>query len=164
MTKQEQIVLLIEEFISKYVRNEIILSVSDIRKWPCVDDLCEKHDSANICKAMKKVKFEKSYVSGIEDSTTYKMLFTKKFQNVKTENFISKDELEKSVNLTGWQYVLRIRNKAHIHVATCNHLWKHSDIKLDDAYISIYPTFDIAKNNAEKTLKEIRVCPFCIKK
>lgn len=163
MSKKEQIISFIEDFISNYVEDEIILSVADIRKWPCVAELCENHDSANICNAMKSVKYGKYYVGGVVDSTSFKMYFTKRFQNVKTEDFVSKDEMDKSVILTGWKYVVRKKSYAHIHISNCGQLWKHSEIKLDNAIINIYPTQEIAVKNAELTKKEIRLCPFCIK-
>ena len=76
MTKREEITHYIEEYIEKYVADEIVLSVKEIRKWPIVDSICENSDSANICKAMdavKKYRFE--YVAGIQGSTTYTLKY-----------------------------------------------------------------------------------------
>jgi len=95
MSKKEQITLLIEEYIGKFlVDDEIVLSVSDIRKWPAVDALCENHDSANICNAMQNVKYGKWYISGKIGSTTYTMMFTRKIINTKTEGFTVEPEMQ----------------------------------------------------------------------
>ncbi len=56
MTKREEITHCIEEYIEKYVADEIILSFKEIRKWPIVDRICEDKDPANICNAMDAVK------------------------------------------------------------------------------------------------------------
>lgn len=77
MTQKKQITLFIEEYLEKFVKDEIELTVGDIRKWPVVDTICENQNSANICKAMNDVKYEHTYMSGKEDSTTYKMLYKK---------------------------------------------------------------------------------------
>lgn len=77
MNKKEQITSIIEEFLEKFVKDEIELTVRDIRKWPVVDAICENQDSPNICQAMKDVKFEHKYLSGKENSTTYKILYKK---------------------------------------------------------------------------------------
>lgn len=76
MTKREEITHCIEEYIEKYVADEIILSFKEIRKWPIVDRICEDKDPANICNAMdavKKYRFE--YVTGIQGSTTYTLKY-----------------------------------------------------------------------------------------
>lgn len=76
MTKREEITHYIEEYIEKYVADEIILSFKEIRKWPIVDRICEDKDPANICNAMdavKKYRFE--YVTGIQGSTTYTLKY-----------------------------------------------------------------------------------------
>lgn len=75
MTQKEQITSFIEEYLEKFVKDEIELTVGEIRKWPVIDKICENQNSANICKAMNAVKYEHTYISGIEDSTTYKMLY-----------------------------------------------------------------------------------------
>lgn len=77
MTQKEQITLFIEEYLEKFVKDKIELTVNEIRKWPIVDRICENQNSANICQAMKDVKYEHKYLSGEEDSTTYKMLYKK---------------------------------------------------------------------------------------
>ena len=163
MSKREQITLLIEEYIGKFlVDDETVLSVADIRKWPAVDSLCENHDSANICKAMQAVKYGKCYAGGEENSSSFKMFFTRKFQNVKTEDISSENEMQENVQLTDWEYALRVRQYAHIHYWKCGQLWKKHKVKQDNAIISVYPTYEIANTNAEKTLKKIRTCPFCL--
>jgi hypothetical protein len=40
-----------------------------------VDKLCQNHNSANICKAMKQSNVKKEFIAGKEDSTTYTMRF-----------------------------------------------------------------------------------------
>lgn len=166
VSKREQITLVIEDFIGKFVTDdEIILSVADIRKWPIVDSLCENHDSANICKAMKLVKYGKCYIDGIEDSSSFKMLFTRKVQNIQTEDFFSKTEMENAITKTGWKYVLRVKEKAHIHFAGCAYLWKNSPIKTGNSsyHYDIYPTKEIALANAARKRKvgKIKNCPYC---
>lgn len=166
MNKREQITLAIEEFIGKFsIDDEITLSVADIRKWPAVDELCENNDSANICKAMQKVKYGKSYVGGVEDSSSFKMLFTRKFQNTRTEDFFSKQEMEAAIEKTGWKYVLRIKDYAHIHFAGCKHLWSKSPIKTGNSsyHYDIFPSKEIAMINAakERGTEKIKICPDC---
>lgn len=77
MTQKEQIISFIEEYLEKFVKDKIELTVGDIRKWPVVDRICKNQNPANICKAMNAVKYEHTYISGREDSTTYKMLYKK---------------------------------------------------------------------------------------
>lgn len=165
MSKREQITLAIEEFIGKFTANdEIILSVADIRKWSIVDELCESKDSANICNAMKAVKYGKCYIDGAEDSPSFKMLFTKKFQNTRTEDFFSKLEMEEAIKKSGWKYVLRVKQNAHLHFAGCSQLWKSSPIKIGNSsyHYDIYPTEEIARKNAERLGRpNVLCCKYC---
>lgn len=74
-TQREKITKLIEDYVLNYIKDEVVLSVSDIRTWPAVDKLCQNHNSANICKAMKQSNVKKEFIAGKEDSTTYTMRF-----------------------------------------------------------------------------------------
>ena len=68
----EKITSYIEEYIERFVKNEITLSVDDIRNWPVVAKLCKNIDISDIVNAMKKVK--KHYFECIYDNENNALL------------------------------------------------------------------------------------------
>ena len=162
MTKQEQIVAYIEQFISNYVDDEIILSVSDIYKWPCVAALCERHDSANICKAMQKVKYGKWFISGKNDSSSYTIMFSRNIQNAKTEDYSSESEIKKAITEIDAKYVTYKNNQMKIHYADCPHIFHFGGGVA--GYYTIHLNYKSAKKYAD--LKDFNNwnCKDCEKK
>ena len=73
--KKEQISSLIEEYIEKFVQDEVSFTAGEIRKWPAVDKVCENTDAPNICNAMKSVKQEFEIVGGKDGSTSFKVRY-----------------------------------------------------------------------------------------
>lgn len=148
MSKKEQITIAIEDFIGKFVTDdEIILSVADIRKWPIVDALCENHDSANICKAMKLVKYGKWYISGANDSSAYTMMFSRSIQNSQTEDFSNEPEIKAAIAEIDAKYVTYQNNEMKIHYPDCPHIF-HNGGGCDGFY-TIHLTYKSAKRYAD---------------
>lgn len=77
-TQKERIVSYIEEYLEKFVKDEVTLTAGEIRNWPIVDKLCQNTDAKNICNAMKSVsKFKYEIIGGKYESTTFKMKYVK---------------------------------------------------------------------------------------
>lgn len=77
-TKKEQITEYIEEYLEKFVKDQVALTAGEIRKWPVVDKICLNSDPANICNAMKSVcKYSSTVIGGKDGSTTFKMKYVK---------------------------------------------------------------------------------------
>lgn len=76
--KKEKITEYIEEYLEKFVKDEVILTAGEIRKWPVVDKICLNTDPANICNAMKSVsKFRYEIIGGKEESTSFTIKYIK---------------------------------------------------------------------------------------
>ncbi len=78
LSQKVQIEIFIEDYIDKSEKDEIVLSAREIRKWPCVANICTNKNYKNICRAMKDVfKYHSSYIDGIDESSSFKMLYKK---------------------------------------------------------------------------------------
>lgn len=77
MNQKEQITFHIENFLRDYVEKEIELTALQISKWPVVSSICANSNIKNICTAMKEVNYKHEVISGIEESTTYKIKYKK---------------------------------------------------------------------------------------
>lgn len=77
-TQKEHIAAYIEEYIEKFVKDEVTLTAVEIRKWPVVDEVCKNTNAPNICNAMKSVcKYSGTVIDGKDGSTSFKMKYTK---------------------------------------------------------------------------------------
>ena len=77
-SKKERITEYIEEYLEKFVKDEVTLTAGEIRKWPVVDKLCDNTDAPNICNAMKSVnKYRLEFIDGVDGSTSFKMQYFK---------------------------------------------------------------------------------------
>ena len=162
MTKQEQITVYIDNYISNYVEDEIVVSVAEIRKWPCVADLCENHDSANICKAMKGVKYGKWYISGENDSSSFTMMYTRNVKNRELEGFLTKTEMNQAVSEINAKYVTYQNNDFKIHYPDCHHLFLHGGG--GSGLYTIHLNYKSAKKYADLKESGNWNCEDCVKR
>ena len=73
-TQKECIISFIEEYIEKFVKDEVTLTAGEIRKWPVVDKVCKNTNAPNICNAMKSVcEYRGTVIDGKDGSTSFKM-------------------------------------------------------------------------------------------
>ena len=81
LSQKAMITFYIEDYVERFVKDEITLTAGEIRKWSVVDAICKNTNAPNICNAMKAVtKYEAEIIGGTDGSTTFKMRFKKRLK------------------------------------------------------------------------------------